>query len=111
MSRSMWCAKMKSWKRSGTSLKQVKAEMGQQLPNIHYQKFLHSIERNVAGKDDWVLFEQNFDEVHEQFFKRLRTNIPFDLSLGAPAGGLSSDESFHQRNGSGSGYFHTRCGN
>ncbi|WP_229214144.1 triple tyrosine motif-containing protein [Dyadobacter flavalbus] len=57
-------------------LKQVKAEMGQQLPNIHYQKLLHSIERNVAGKDDWVLFEQNFDEVHEQFFKRLRAICP-----------------------------------
>jgi ligand-binding sensor domain-containing protein/DNA-binding CsgD family transcriptional regulator len=57
-------------------LKQVKAEMGQQLPNIHYQKLLHSIERNVAGKDDWVLFEQNFDEVHEQFFKRLRQISP-----------------------------------
>jgi ligand-binding sensor domain-containing protein/DNA-binding CsgD family transcriptional regulator len=57
-------------------LKQVKAELGQQLPNIHYQKLLHSIERNVAGKDDWELFEQNFDEVHEQFFKRLRQISP-----------------------------------
>jgi ligand-binding sensor domain-containing protein/DNA-binding CsgD family transcriptional regulator len=54
-------------------LKQVKEEMGQQLPNIHYQKLLKSIERNVAGKDDWILFEQNFDEIHEHFFKRLRT--------------------------------------
>ncbi|WP_229248092.1 triple tyrosine motif-containing protein [Dyadobacter sandarakinus] len=57
-------------------LKQVKAEMGNQLPNIHYQKLLNSIERNVAGRDDWVLFEQNFDEVHEQFFKRLRSIYP-----------------------------------
>ncbi|NIJ51425.1 triple tyrosine motif-containing protein [Dyadobacter arcticus] len=57
-------------------LKQVKEELGQQLPNIHYQKLLNSIERNVAGKDDWVLFEQNFDEVHEQFFKRLRQSYP-----------------------------------
>ncbi|MCE7067920.1 triple tyrosine motif-containing protein [Dyadobacter sp. CY326] len=57
-------------------LKQVKAEMGQQLPNIHYQKLLNSIERNVAGKEDWELFEQNFDEVHEQFFKRLRQICP-----------------------------------
>lgn len=68
-------------------LKQVKAEMGQQLPNIHYQKLLNSIERNVAGKDDWVLFEQNFDEVHEQFFKRLRqiypTISPSELRLAA----------------------------
>ncbi|WP_439554868.1 triple tyrosine motif-containing protein [Dyadobacter sp.] len=68
-------------------LKQVKAELGHQLPNIHYQKLLHSIERNVAGKDDWELFEQNFDEVHEQFFKRLRqlspTISPSELRLAA----------------------------
>ncbi|WP_225865680.1 triple tyrosine motif-containing protein [Dyadobacter aurulentus] len=68
-------------------LKQVKAELGQQLPNIHYQKLLHSIERNVAGKDDWLLFEQNFDEVHEHFFKRLRqfcpTISPSELRLAA----------------------------
>ncbi|MFC5407881.1 triple tyrosine motif-containing protein [Larkinella bovis] len=57
-------------------LKQVKDEMGQQFPNIHYQKLLNSIERNVAGKEDWVLFEENFDEVHEEFFKRLRALCP-----------------------------------
>lgn len=57
-------------------LKQVKQDMGQQLPNIHYQKLLNSIERNVAGKEDWQLFEDNFEEVHEQFFKRLRSICP-----------------------------------
>jgi DNA-binding CsgD family transcriptional regulator len=57
-------------------LKQVKEELGQQLPNLHYQKLLHSIERNVAGKDDWVLFEENFNEVHEEFFKRLKKICP-----------------------------------
>jgi ligand-binding sensor domain-containing protein/DNA-binding CsgD family transcriptional regulator len=57
-------------------LKQVKLEMGTQLPNIHYQKLLQSIERNVAGKEDWQLFEENFNEVHELFFKRLRVICP-----------------------------------
>jgi DNA-binding CsgD family transcriptional regulator len=57
-------------------LKQVKQEMGQQLPNIHYQKLLSSIERNVAGKEDWLLFEENFHEVHEEFFTRLRLVCP-----------------------------------
>ncbi|TKT94312.1 triple tyrosine motif-containing protein [Dyadobacter frigoris] len=57
-------------------LQQVKQELGQQLPNIHYQKLLHSIERNVAGKDDWVLFEENFNEVHDEFFKRLKKACP-----------------------------------
>ncbi len=66
---------------------QVKEEMGQQLPNIHYQKLLNSIERNVAGKEDWMLFEENFNEVHEQFFTRLRaicpTISPSELRLAA----------------------------
>ncbi|REA62424.1 LuxR family transcriptional regulator [Dyadobacter luteus] len=57
-------------------LKQVKLDMGVQFPNIHYQKLLNSIERNVAGKEDWQLFEDNFEEIHEQFFKRLRTICP-----------------------------------
>lgn len=57
-------------------LKQVKLEMGLQLPNIHYQKLLNSIERNLAGKEDWQLFEENFNEVHEQFFKKLRIICP-----------------------------------
>ncbi|HEV7379194.1 MAG TPA: triple tyrosine motif-containing protein [Dyadobacter sp.] len=57
-------------------LKQVKQDMGVQFPNIHYQKLLNSIERNVAGKEDWQLFEDNFEEIHEQFFKRLRTICP-----------------------------------
>lgn len=57
-------------------LQQVKQELGQQLPNIHYQKLLNSIERNVAGKDDWVLFEENFNEVHDEFFKKLKMICP-----------------------------------
>ncbi len=57
-------------------LKQVKAELGQQLPNLHYQKILNSIERNVAGKEDWDLFEENFNQIHEEFFLKLRSIVP-----------------------------------
>ena len=57
-------------------LQQVKQDLGQQLPNIHYQKLLNSIERNVAGKEDWVLFEENFNEIHDEFFKRLKKICP-----------------------------------
>ena len=57
-------------------LQQVKAVMGQQLPTLHYNKLLHSIERNVSGKEDWKLFEDNFNEVHNEFFKRLKENNP-----------------------------------
>ncbi|GAB2767067.1 triple tyrosine motif-containing protein [Rhabdobacter roseus] len=59
-----------------SELVQVKEELGHQLPNIHYQKLLTSIERNVSGKEDWKLFEDNFNEVHEEFFKRLKAICP-----------------------------------
>lgn len=68
-------------------LQQVKEEMGQQLPNMHYNKLLHSIERNVSGKEDWKLFEDNFDEVHDEFFIRLKkinpSITPSELRLAA----------------------------
>lgn len=57
-------------------LQHVKGEMGQELPNIHYNKLLNSIERNVSGKEDWKLFEDNFDEVHDEFFKRIKQLCP-----------------------------------
>ena len=68
-------------------LQQVKEEMGQQLPNMHYNKLLHSIERNVSGKEDWKLFEDNFNEVHDEFFQRLKkinpSITPSELRLAA----------------------------
>ncbi|WP_373331111.1 triple tyrosine motif-containing protein [Salmonirosea aquatica] len=68
-------------------LQQVKAEMGQQLSNIHYHKLLNSIERNVSGKEDWKLFEDNFNDVHDEFFKRLKkinpSITPSELRLAA----------------------------
>lgn len=60
-------------------LQQVKADMGQQLPIRHYNKLLHSIERNVSGKEDWKLFEDNFNEVHDEFFTRLK-KISFSIT-------------------------------
>lgn len=57
-------------------LVQVKNDLGQQLPNVHYQKLLDSINRNLSGKEDWTLFEDNFDDVHEEFFKRLKLRHP-----------------------------------
>lgn len=59
-----------------SELIQVKRDLGQQLPTLHYQKLLDSINRNVSGKEDWKLFEDNFTEVHEEFFKRLKALHP-----------------------------------
>ncbi len=55
-----------------SELIQVKQDLGQQFPAFHYQKLLESITRNVSGKEDWKVFEDNFNEVHEKFFARLK---------------------------------------
>lgn len=57
-------------------LKQVKEEMGHELRTIHYNRLMGSIERNVSGKEDWKLFEDNFDEIHEEFFKHIKRICP-----------------------------------
>jgi DNA-binding CsgD family transcriptional regulator len=66
---------------------EVKTALGQQLPHAHYQRLLDSINRNLSGKDDWTLFEDNFNDVHEAFFQRLKRRhadlTPGDLRLAA----------------------------
>ncbi len=45
------------------------------------QKLLHLIDRNLNSEEDWAIFESHFNEVHEEFLKRLRHLHP-DLTPG-----------------------------
>ncbi len=51
------------------------------IPSRYYQKILHIIDTNISSEQDWRLFETNFNEVHEEFFKKLITQFP-DLTPG-----------------------------
>lgn len=46
-----------------------------------FQQLSKWIETHISTGKDWQVFEQNFNQVHEQFFKKLMENYP-DLSKG-----------------------------
>jgi DNA-binding CsgD family transcriptional regulator len=47
----------------------------------HVQHLYHLLNRYRSSEQDWALFEAQFDEVHNQFIKRLRQQFP-DLTPG-----------------------------
>ncbi len=44
-------------------------------------KLEHLIEEHLTSEEDWSIFESNFNQLHDQFFKRLKENYP-DLTPG-----------------------------
>jgi hypothetical protein len=57
------------------------------LNGRHYQKITHLIDAHISSNHDWQIFEMNFNQVHEQFFKKLKIDFPEltpgDLKLAA----------------------------
>ncbi|TDY07666.1 helix-turn-helix domain-containing protein [Meridianimaribacter flavus] len=41
-----------------------------------YKKLLKKVDGSIAHKDEWKVFEYNFNQVHEEFFKGLKENHP-----------------------------------
>jgi len=42
----------------------------------YLQKLIKNIERNTSQKEDWEKFELHFDQVYENFTKRIREKYP-----------------------------------
>ncbi|GAB3267526.1 hypothetical protein GCM10027347_36500 [Larkinella harenae] len=53
----------------------------------HINQLIRLIDSNISSRQDWKLFEKNFNKVHEQFFKQLLSQYngltPDDLRLAA----------------------------
>ncbi|MDX2245925.1 MAG: triple tyrosine motif-containing protein [Bacteroidia bacterium] len=68
-------------------LKKIGAEFDQSLPYKYYRQILRLIDGNITNEYDWQVFETNFNQVHDQFFKRLKADYPEltpgDLQLAA----------------------------
>lgn len=62
-------------------IRNVKSSPDGRSSNKSYQRLLHLIDTNISSEEDWQLFETNFNQVHEQFLKRLKTEYP-DLTPG-----------------------------
>jgi ligand-binding sensor domain-containing protein/DNA-binding CsgD family transcriptional regulator len=41
-----------------------------------YTDIVKLIDRNITSEDDWKIFENNFEQAHEEFLKRIKEKIP-----------------------------------
>jgi len=64
-----------------------KAESGDRPAAKHYQKMLRLVDEHLGNEQDWQVFEDNFNQVHDEFFKKLKSMFPSitpgDLRLAA----------------------------
>ncbi|MBN1598571.1 MAG: hypothetical protein JW894_09780 [Bacteroidales bacterium] len=58
-------------KLSKVSNTMIHRESKQQVDSL-----IKTLERDIVGQDDWEKFEVHFDQVHEDFLKKLRKNYP-----------------------------------
>jgi len=53
-----------------------KEQLGVHYPNKYYDKICRIIDENMSSDDDWQVFQTNFDRIHENFFRNLKTRYP-----------------------------------
>ncbi len=53
-----------------------KEKLGAQYPNKYYDRLTAMIDSNLTSEDDWLVFQENFDRIHEHFFRNLKTAYP-----------------------------------
>ncbi|WOD45181.1 helix-turn-helix and ligand-binding sensor domain-containing protein [Hwangdonia lutea] len=44
--------------------------------SLAYKRLLRKIDNSIGHKDEWQLFEYNFNQVHEEFFNELKSKYP-----------------------------------
>ncbi|PTM12738.1 MAG: hypothetical protein DA408_09570 [Bacteroidetes bacterium] len=66
---------------------ELKAATRRSLSERDHYKLQEMIDKHLTGEQDWEIFESNFNQVHEDFFKRLKIAYPEltpgDLKLAA----------------------------
>ena len=49
-----------------------KNELGSRYPDKYFNYLNSKIDENISSRDDWQIFENNFERAHEQFFKKMK---------------------------------------
>ncbi len=66
-------------------MKKLKDDNGKKLSEDQLKKIQKVIDEGMSDERDWNLFETSFNEAHESFFKKLKSNhpdlVPNDLKL------------------------------
>lgn len=58
------------------TLKQIQKENDLDIRNSTIKNILRKIDRDLDNDENWIVFEKNFDEVHENFLNRLKEEHP-----------------------------------
>ena len=53
-----------------------KNELGSRYPDKYSNYLFKKIDENISNKDDWQIFETNFERAHEQFFEKMKSSYP-----------------------------------
>jgi hypothetical protein len=53
-----------------------KKKLGNQYPNKYADHLIRMINENISSDDDWEIFQQNFDVIHENFFRHIKSKYP-----------------------------------
>lgn len=68
-------------------LKNFKGKSTDSSNKIQVKKYLRLIDEHISSEEDWAVFEAHFNQLHGEFFKRLKTEYPEltpgDLKLAA----------------------------
>lgn len=57
-------------------LKQLKRKREPENTDQHLYKMILQIDSHLSSEEDWNVFEANFNQVHDEFFKRLKGEYP-----------------------------------
>ncbi|HYX07983.1 MAG TPA: triple tyrosine motif-containing protein, partial [Bacteroidales bacterium] len=58
------------------TLRRQKLQLGTRFPDKYYATLVDKIDRNIVNKDDWNVFEMNFERAHEQFLNKIKKTYP-----------------------------------
>lgn len=50
------------------------------IDKVRFNKLLKKVDRNINNANDWEIFESNFNEIHDSFFKNLLQHHPDKLT-------------------------------
>ncbi|KAA3628658.1 MAG: hypothetical protein DWQ02_19085 [Bacteroidetes bacterium] len=64
-----------------SELIKVRKDKPERFSGRDFQRIIHLIDVQITSEHDWEIFETNFNQVHEHFFKKLKKEFP-DLTPG-----------------------------
>ena len=66
-------------------LTKMKEDLGVRFPSKHFNRLIRNIDQDLTSEQDWHMFEQSFNEVHENFLHKLKEEFsdltPADIQL------------------------------